>query len=286
MKLNMIGSSHHRTPVHLRERLAFMPPQVDVALRELRDRFPAAEFALLSTCNRVELYSAAMSADRLPSTDALKQFVLGFHQLPSDPFEEHLNSCSDHKAVEHLFTVACSLDSIVVGESQILSQVKDAYESAKHLNCAGPIIHAAFQRASHVAKRVTNETEVHAKRISIPSVAVSEVARDFFERFDDKHIVVIGTGEMGTETIRYLHAAGATKIHLVNRSPDRAKLLIDELNVEFDGKPALVFADWDNLFAEMEEADLVVSTTSATQPIVSLHDYKEVVSGDGRRRLN
>ncbi len=277
MKLNMVGSSHHRTPVHLRERLAFMPPQVEDALRGLRGAYPHSEFVLLSTCNRVELYSAAMEEHKLPSVDELKRFILRFHQLPFEVFDEHLSSCSDRLAIEHLFTVACSLDSLVVGESQILSQVKDAYEASRHVNCAGPIIHAAFQRASHVAKRVTNETEIHAKRISIPSVAVSEVARDFFEHFNDKHIVVIGTGEMGTETIRYLQAAGANKVHLVNRSVENARRLIDELNIEFDGKLSLMLSEWDKLFQELEEADLIVSTTSATLPIVLKSDYQNII---------
>jgi glutamyl-tRNA reductase len=278
MKLSMIGSSHHRTPVNLRERLAFMPTQVDSALLQLRSQFPHSEFVLLSTCNRVEIYAASMVEEKSPTTDQLKEFILGFHELPKQTFIEHLSGCSDAKAIEHLFTVASSLDSLVVGESQILSQVKDAYESARHLNCAGPIVHAAFQRASHVAKRVTNETEIHAKRVSIPSVAVSEVARDFFEHFNDKHIVVIGSGEMGTETIRYLQAAGATQVHLINRSTDKAKQLIDDLNIEFDGKPTLHLVPWEQLFAHLEIADLIVSTTSAAQPIVTRSEYERIIA--------
>lgn len=278
MKLSMIGSSHHRTPVSLRERMAFMPAQVDTALQQLRSKFPHAEFVLLSTCNRVELYSASNSEGNSPSTDQLKEFVMNFHGLPAQVFVEHLGGCSDDKAIEHLFTVASSLDSLVVGEPQVLSQVKEAYESARQLNCAGPIVHAAFQRASHVAKRVANETEIHAKRVSIPSVAVSEVARDFFEHFKDKHIVVIGSGEMGMETIRYLQAAGAMQIHLINRSLDKAKELVDALNIEFDGKPALHLVPWEQLAAHLEIADLIVSTTSASQPIVTRNEYEKIIA--------
>ncbi len=283
MKLAMIGCSHHRTPVQLREQLAFMPPQVEEALRALRAEYALAEFALLSTCNRVELYSAAMSEDQLPSTDALRNFIVNFHRLDAAAYAMHLIGATDAKAAEHLFTVACSLDSLVIGESQILSQVKDAYEAARHVSTAGPIVHAIFQRASHVAKRVANETEVHTKRISIPSVAVSEVAGEFFERFDDKHITVIGSGEMGTETLRYLFAAGAQKIRLLNRSLENANRIADELQIEFDGRMTLVALPWESLDDELRAADLIISTTSSTQPIVTKDRYANLLAQRRKR---
>ncbi len=278
MKFRMIGCSHHRTPVQLREKIAFMPNQVEAALRALRAKYADAEFALLSTCNRVELYAAATHDSDLPTVEQLRDFVFDFHALPSEEYLSHVVGCADERAVEHLFTVACSLDSLVVGESQILSQVKDAYEAARHINTAGPIVHAVFQRASHVAKRVANETEVHSKRVSIPSVAISEVAGDFFEHFDDKRILVIGSGEMGTETLRYLQAAGAKQVRLINRSFEHACTLAGELNIDFAGSLNLEAVAWEHLYGELREADLIVSTTSATVPIVTEVVYREILA--------
>ena len=283
MKLAMVGCSHHRTPVEIRERLAFMPPQVEEALRGLRTTYGRAEFALLSTCNRVELYTAASDPADIPQLDRLREYVLQYHRLPAEPYQTHLAGCEDALAIEHLFTVAGSLDSLVVGEAQIISQVKDAYESARHASTAGPILHAAFQRASHVAKRVTNETEVHAKRVSIPSVAISEVAREFFERFDDKRILVIGTGEMGRETIKYLYDAGATEVRVVNRSIERARQLVDRVALEVTGPLQLTIVEWGMLHQELAAADLVVSTTAATDPIVTAAEFKQLQQNRRRR---
>lgn len=277
----MIGCSHHRTPVAIREKLAFMPDQISDALRGMRQRWPDTEFALLSTCNRVELYAAA--SDRAADLDPaqLQDFLISYHRLDAETFREHLVVRQNRVAVEHLFTVACALDSLVIGEAQIISQVKDAYEAAQHVGSAGAILHALFQRASHVAKRVAKETAVHAKRISVPSVAISEVAREFFERFDDKHLLVIGSGEMGRETIRYLADAKATRIHLINRSLDRARALAAEYMADTDGRTKIEPVDWSSLHTQLQLADLIVSTTSATEPIVDATTYAAILQ---RRR--
>jgi glutamyl-tRNA reductase len=194
MKLYMIGCSHHHTPLHLRQRLAFTPEQTRQALASLKQRFPGIEAVLLSTCNRVELYAASRDDELVPEVGFLREFLLDYHQLSPAEFADYLKNSSDAQAIEHLFTVASSLDSLVVGESQILSQVKQAYEMANAADLAGPIVHAAFQHASYVAKRVSNETEIHARRISVPSVAISEIAAEFFERLDDKDILIQPSG--------------------------------------------------------------------------------------------
>ncbi|MDZ4847729.1 MAG: glutamyl-tRNA reductase [Pirellulaceae bacterium] len=270
----MIGCSHHHTPLHLRQRLAFTPEQTRQALGSLKSHCPGIEAVLLSTCNRVELYAAGADANSIPNVGYLRQFILDFHhQSPSD-YEQHLKNCSDAQAIEHLFTVASSLDSLIVGESQILSQVKQAYEVSNSIELAGPIVHSAFQHANHVAKRVTNETEIHSKRISVPSVAISEIATEFFERLDDKDILIIGTGEMGEESLRYLHAAGAKRVTLINRSAERAHQLAEMFNQEFYGSLVISTQDWDHLGSCLMVADLVISTTAASEPIMTLEDYQ------------
>jgi glutamyl-tRNA reductase len=274
MKLHMIGCSHHHTPLPLRQRLAFSPEQTRQALSSLKGHCPGVEAVLLSTCNRVELYAAGTDESAVPNVGFLRKFLLDFHHQSPNDYEQHLKNFSDAQAIEHLFTVASSLDSLIVGESQILSQVKQAYEVSSAAELAGPIVHAAFQHASHVAKRVTNETEIHSKRISVPSVAISEIATEFFERLDDKQIAIIGTGEMGEETLRYLHAAGAKRVTLVNRSIDRAQQVADTFNKEFHGSLTVTIEDWDALGACIMQADLVISTTAASEPIMSLEAYQ------------
>ncbi len=273
----MIGCSHHRTPIEIREKLAFSPEQVRQALDVFADRFPESESVLLSTCNRVELYTATQSLHRLPSTKDLGAFLADFHRLRVEDFQEQLAAAEDEHAIKHLFMVASSLDSMIVGEAQILSQVKTAYELACEEESAGGLMHSAFQRATAVARRIANETEIHRRRISVPSVAVSEVATQFFERFDDKRILLIGAGEMGTETLKYLTDAGAKQIRIVNRNAERGA----ELAKLFDA----VTLPWDALETGVSEADLVVSTTSSTEPIFSLERFKRVLQRRKRRAI-
>jgi glutamyl-tRNA reductase len=159
---------------------------------------------------------------------------------------------------------------MVLGEAQILSQVKQAYELARQLGSAGPITHGAFQAALRVARRVANETPLHRHRVSIPSVAIAEFASRIFERFDDKRILVIGAGEMAQETLQYLADAGARQVTVLNRDFGRAKTLA----AEWHGRPAA----WSELARELVAADLVVSTTGADRPVVTLADYQQKVA--------
>ena len=275
MKLQVIGCSHHTASVELRERLAFSPTQAQDALSRLRSRFPDTEAVVLSTCNRVEFYFAAERSDEGPSHHEVVEFLAEFHGLDSlDVFDE-LFERSGEEAIRHLFTVAASLDSMVVGEAQILSQVKQAYEQATNGDCTGPLTHSAFQAASRVARRVARETAINQKRISIPSVAVVDFARQFFERFDNKRVLVIGAGEMGEETLRYLIDEGTRDITIVNRSRARA----DELGGRIQGS----VEDWSSLDQQLVEADLIVSTTGATEPIVSLETFKGIMRRRAQR---
>lgn len=268
MRLLLVGCNHHTARVAIREKLAFTPDQAIAALAQIRERFPKSEAVLLSTCNRVELYLAAEDSQRLPTHHDVVDFLAGFHGLdPVEIFDE-LFEHSGEDAIRHLFTVAASLDSMVVGEPQILSQVKQAYELATAGNSAGGLTHSAFQAAIRVAKRVTNETAIHQKRVSIPSIAVCDFASGIFERFDDKQVLVIGAGEMAEETLRYLVDAGAKKIDIVNRNLQRA----NELAASWKG----VAHDWQQLSQRLTAADLVVSTTGASEPIVTALMFRTI----------
>ena len=277
MKLQMIGCSHHHSSVAVRERLAFNPGQISEALDGLRQRFPHIEAVLLSTCNRVEIYTATEDAELGPSHEEVAQFMADFHRLPVYEIFNDLFERTGEDAVRHLFTVAASLDSMVVGEPQILAQVKAAYEMAKDRRSTGPLTHGIFQAAVRVAKRVASETTLHQRRVSIPSVAVGDFANQIFERFDDKSVLVIGAGEMSEETLRYLQDEGARDVTVINRRFERAQQLAERWQARAEA--------WEKLLELLARADLVISTTGAEQPVVTLAMYKQIEAARFQRPL-
>jgi len=270
----MIGCSHQTAAVDFREQLSFTGDQAREAISAFRQQFPACELVLLSTCNRVELYTAAGESapghdlDGGPDRSEVLEFLAQQRHISVDRLMATMMYRSGTEAVSHLFAVAASLDSMVVGETQILSQVKEAYDLACTSGSAGPLTHAAFQAASRVAKRVQRETTIHRKRVSVPSVAVGEVASEFFETLAGKTVVLMGAGDMGRETMRYLLDAGADDIRIVNRSLQRAESLAGE----FGGR----VMPWGDLDRALVDADVVVGTTSAPEPIITLDRFKAI----------
>ena len=276
MRIQVVGCSHHDAPITVRERLAFSAQQARDALARWREEFPDCEIVLLSTCNRTELY-AATEGSAGPHGEEVARFLTAFHGIVPEEVAQHLFCYEDADAVRHLFTVAASLDSMVVGEPQILAQVKQAYQAATEQQGTGPLTHAVFQAAIKVARRIAVETTVHQRRVSIPSVAVADFARQIFETFDDKAALVIGAGEMAEETIRYLRDEGTRQIMVVNRSQLRA----EELAARWQGQAVL----WDQLDRALAEADLVVSTTGSSEPIVSAAHFAEIAKARGQRPI-
>jgi glutamyl-tRNA reductase len=277
MKLQMVGCSHHNASLAVRERLAFSDKQAGDALGLWRTRFPDTEAVLLSTCNRVEVYAAADDPAAVPNDQQVKQFLADFHGLKLHQVFDDLFEQSGEGAVRHLFTVAASIDSMVLGEPQILAQVKQAYRLAQERQSVGPITHEMFQRALRVAKRVATETAINERRVSIPSVAVGDFASDIFERFDDKHVLVIGAGEMADETLSYLREAGARQIDVINRSQQSAEALAGR----YEGN----VARWEDLENKLAQADLVISTTGASRPIVTLEVFRRIEPARYQRPL-
>ncbi len=276
MLVQVVGCSHHGTSLAMRERLAFTPDKTREALDHWRRVFPGVEAVVLSTCNRVEIY-AATERQSEPTLDQIAGFLARFHRIEPAEVIEHLYQYSDQPAVQHLFAVASSLDSMVLGEPQILAQVKDAYQLAADQDATGPLLHAVFQAALHAARRVAGETAIHQRRVSVPSVAVADFARQVFERFDDKNTLVIGAGEMAEETLRYLRQEGARQITIVNRHSDKA----EELARQCGGRAE----PWAELPLGLADADLVISTTGAERPIVTDADFAAVEALRGERPL-
>jgi glutamyl-tRNA reductase len=270
MNLRMVGCTHRAAGVDVRQQLAFGEHQVGDALARWRGRFPTAEMVLLSTCNRVELYAGGVEAASVPVSDDLVDALLSYHRVPAERVAGQVTTLAQRDAVSHLYRVAASLDSMVVGEPQILAQVKQAYQRAAELGSAGPVMHELFQSALRAARRVHHETDLHKHRVSIPSIAIADFASRVFERFDDKHVLVVGAGKMADETLRYLRDAGARRIHVVNRNQDRARQLAAAC-----GGTAVA---WSELWRQLVAADLVVSTTAAGEPVVTAAAFDEHVA--------
>lgn len=270
MKIQMVGCNHHKAGLEIRQRLAFDANQTAEALRRWRSELPGVELALLSTCNRIELYAASSSEQQQVELDQLIDTLLEYHQISREVVDDQLDTLTGSDVIRHLFRVSASLDSMVVGEPQILAQVKKAYQSAQEIECTGPVLHELFQSALRTAKRVTSETSLHKHRVSIPSLAIADLASCIFESFDNKHVLVLGAGEMAEETLRYLHEAGNAKIHVINRNEDRGRKLAETWSGEFHSFEEL----WDQLAL----ADLAISTTASTEPLVTAAEFNQNVA--------
>lgn len=275
MNLQVVYCNHHTSDLSLRERLAFPPAQIPKAYAALRSAFPRAEWVVLSTCNRVEVYTAQEDPAQIPSHQDVAQFFAEFHRVPLTEFFDDLLERTGPDVVRHLFQVASSLDSMVLGEPQIVAQVKEAYSQAQAHSASGPLTNELFQRAINVSKRVRTETALAEGRVSIASVAVAEFGRKIFDRFDDKTVLVIGAGEMAAETLRYLKEAGASQILVTNRTAERAL----SLAAEWGGK-ARPFEQLDEWLAQ---ADVIVSTTGAEPCLVGIERFRRVRKVTGEK---
>jgi glutamyl-tRNA reductase len=252
MPLLVLGLSHHTAPVTLRERFAFSETRVAASLALLRESRLVDEAVILSTCNRVELYVATEIEPRT-AFPSLEQFLLRCHDY-RDPLTDELYRLAEPQSLEHLFRVASGLDSMVLGETEILGQLKKAYETSLSGQHTGGVLNKAFQRAFNVAKEIRTDTNIQRGSVSVGSVAV-ELAEKIFSRLTERDVMVIGAGETSEKTARALLSRGARSVLVSNRSFDRAEALAREL-----GGRAVHFEDWAR---EFQRIDIVISSTSA-----------------------
>lgn len=257
MSIVVIGLSHRTSSVAVRERFAFPEKTIPCALAQLRESGLASEAVILSTCNRVELY--AVTADGHLAISSLRQFLLDHHHY-QDPLDKELYAYTDPESLEHLFKVACGLDSMVLGETEILGQLKKAYDLALQTKHTGGRLNKAFQKAFNVAKQIRTETNIQRGSISVASVAV-ELAEKIFSSLNDHRVMVIGAGDTSEKTARALMSRGAKSLVVTNRSFDRAAALASEFN-----GTAIPFDNWEGEFADI---DIIISSTSAGCPIVT-----------------
>lgn len=268
MNLLVLYCTHQTSALAVRERLAFSSrEQIDQAYQALRRLLPNCEAVILSTCNRVEIYVASGTHDVNQTRQIISSFLAEFHQIPLDEFVGELHAASDSEAVWHLYEVICSLDSMVLGEPQIVNQVRQAYRNAEEAGACGGLIHLLFQSAIRVSGRVRTETRLSEGRVSIASVAVGDFAKSIFDHFADKLVLVIGAGEMAEETLRYLKDEGVRDIVVVNRSAERAERLAREWGGRCE--------PWSRLDHWLGRADVIVSTTGADRPIVDATRFRQ-----------
>jgi glutamyl-tRNA reductase len=257
MPLVVIGLSHHSSPVEVRERFAFPEARLPGALQSLRDSRVADEAVILSTCNRVEIY-AVTQLQPPQAYSALQQFLATAHDY-NGPLSNHLYTLSEPQSLYHLFKVACGLDSMVLGETEILGQLKKAYDLALKTGHTGGRLNKVFQRAFNVAKHIRTETNIQRGSVSVGSVAV-DLAEKIFSRLSDRDVLIIGAGDTSEKTARALLSRGARSVLVTNRSHERAIALAAEL-----GGRAVPFDDWSHEFANI---DILISSTSAPHYIL------------------
>ncbi len=274
MNVVVIGLSHHLSPVELRERFAFAEGKIPDALKSLRESGVADEAVILSTCNRVEIYaSTTLTPDA--AVIELKRFLVTHHAF-NDTLGDQLYSFAEPQSLHHLFKVACGLDSMVLGETEILGQLKAAYDLALKHGHTGARLNKAFQRAFHTAKHVRTHTNIQRGSVSVASVA-AELAEKIFNSLGNREVLVIGAGDTSGKTARALLSRGAKNIVVANRSFDRAQALAGEL-----GGRAVPFDDW---AAEFEKIDIVISSTAAPHHILDRAKLEPLMKARRQRPL-
>ncbi len=252
MHILVVGVNHRTAPVDIREKLAFAEADLGQALGELRQQKSIFENVILSTCNRTELY---VVTDQLHTGRYYtKQFLINWFQENPEDVEPYLFIKEDQEAIQHLFRLTCGLESLVIGETQILGQVRTAFLQAQEFNTTGTFFNELFKQAITVAKRAHSETMINENAVSVSYAAV-ELANKIFGQLDDKSILVIGAGKMGELTAKHLQSHGVPKISVINRTFTKA----EELANQFSGKAER----WEELGAVLQETDIVISSTGA-----------------------
>ena len=272
MPLFTLGISHHTAPVAIRERLSFTPEQLPASLRMVMALPGVNEAVILSTCNRTEIYADLADG----SGEALAEWLAG-ERSPEDPevrtrFYRH----ADDAAVRHLLRVASGLDSQIIGEPQILGQIKEAYELARPHGATGQRLHRLFQFAFAVAKQVRTDTHIGENPVSVAYAAV-RLARQIFSDFSRLTVLLIGAGETIELAARHLHEQGTRRMVIANRTVARARELAEQFNAYAIGL--------DEIPAHLDEADIIIASTGSSMPLLTRPQVEAALSGRKRRPL-
>ncbi|UCE47075.1 MAG: glutamyl-tRNA reductase, partial [Phycisphaerales bacterium] len=267
MKIVVLGLNHKTAPVEIREKLAFDTAETGRALCELRGRFARAEFVLLSTCNRVELYCAGPQCQGADA-ERLANFLSEFHNVELDKFRQFLYAHEDEEAVRHLLSVASSLDSLVVGEAQIIGQVKESYKLACAAKTTGKVLNRLFHCAFAASKKVHTTTSIASGRVSVAGVAV-ELAMQLFADISSANVIVIGAGDTGQLIIQHLLQAGARNITVVNRSYERGLSVAEQYGIDV--------RKWEQLDEQLIGANIAIAAASVQDYLFKKDSFRRIM---------
>ena len=262
-----LGISYKETPVELREKLSFNDKDAEQVLLNILTSTDLKECIILSTCNRIEIY--AVSEDVETSAAQLKKFMSEFHNVSSDKLSSHFYTFIGTDAGRHLYRVASSLDSMVVGEPQILGQVKDAYKTATKADTTGLILNKLFHSAFFTAKKVRSETGIGSQAVSISYAAV-ELAKRIFDDFSTRTAVLIGSGEMGELAAKNLINVGINELIITSRNIENARLLAQNLGGKAVGM--------EEVYYHINHADIIITATDSIDYIIKPHHLKEALN--------
>jgi glutamyl-tRNA reductase len=273
MSFVVIGINHRTAPIEIREKVVFAGHELGEALRELTSLPGVREGLIVSTCNRTELYCLSEAGE-----PPLVEWLAHWHDLESHHLDisTSVYQLHDSVAIKHVFSVACGLDSLVLGEPQILGQLKSAYRAALDEGVTGAYLNRLMQTAFSVAKRVRTNTRIGASAVSVASAAVA-LARTVFERFENHTALLVGAGETIALAARHLHANGLRRIIVANRSIERAQ----ELAAEFDGSAIGL----DALRSHLADADIVITSTASPAPIVTYEAVRAAIRARKRKPM-
>ncbi len=268
MHIIAVGLNYRTAPVEVREKFAFATEELPLALEQLSRTKSMLECVIVATCNRTEIYAVV---DRLHVCGRyIRGFLENWFGLPREQFTKHLYMYEDELAIEHLMRVTCGLDSMVIGETQILGQVKDAFSLAQSCRTTGTIFNQLFKQAVTVAKRAHSETSIGETAVSVSYAAV-ELGKRIFGTFQGKSVLIVGAGKMSELTLKHLKANGAAKVMVANRTLARAE--------ELAGKVGGIAVPMDRLTSVLPEIDVVISSTGASSYVLSASDVRPVLEG-------
>lgn len=261
----VVGVNHRTAPVELREKLSFIEAELPEAMRALQKQKSILENIVVSTCNRTEVYAVV---DQLHTGRYyIKQFLANWFDVSMDSFEKYLVVNENDKAIEHLMKVSAGMDSMVLGETQILGQVRDSFLEAQSIGTTGTVFNQLFKQAVTFSKRAHSETEIGANAVSISYAAV-ELAKQVFGSLNHKHVAILGAGEMGELALRNLQGSGAEKVTVINRTFATA----EEMAMKFGG----VAKPMTEMQCTLLEADILISSTAATEHVIDYDLMKYV----------
>jgi glutamyl-tRNA reductase len=258
MHILMIGLNHKTAPVEIRERLTFNETDLGEAMKKLKEKKSILENIVISTCNRTEIYAVV---DQLHTGRYyIQEFLSDWFGIDQTDFSSYLFFCEENKAVEHLFKVACGLDSMILGETQILGQVRSSFLLAQQTETTGTVFNHLFKQAITVAKRGHSETDIGANAVSVSYAAV-ELARKIFGSLESKQVLIFGAGKMGELAAQNLHGSGVKKVTVINRTYEKAV----DLAARFDGTAKTL----EELQTSLIEADILISSTGAKDFVIT-----------------